>query len=108
MPCEEEIKPQPGDIRVHKHCISPFHNTGLSDILKGLEITDVVITGVATHGCPGMAAIYAANDGFGVVFVEDATGSFSQDIHDKWIELHNGMYFRVASTEEVIKELSTV
>ena len=100
------LAPRHDEIVVEKRSISAFNSTGIESILHRLRVEDLVIVGVATNYGVGHAAIDAADRGFGVVVVKDATAAYSQATHDEWLAAHEAYYFRSLSTGEVIAELS--
>jgi ureidoacrylate peracid hydrolase len=69
----DELKPQPGDIQLHKTRYSGFFNSQLDSVLRARGIRHLVFTGIATNVCVESTL----RDGFfleyfGVV-LEDAT-----------------------------------
>lgn len=46
-----DIKPEQGDVVVEKSYADAFHNSTLDQVLKSLNITDLVITGLQTAYC---------------------------------------------------------
>ena len=114
MPCRpgmreydwlDGIGPAPGEIVVEKRSVSAFTTTGLEGLLRGMGVSGLVFTGVATHLGVGAAAIDAADRGFSVTVVDDATATFSQDLHDAWLRRNSPVYLRALETAAVIREL---
>jgi nicotinamidase-related amidase len=68
----QELDPQPGDILVTKYARSAFTGTGLAETLRGLGVTQVVITGVSTSGGVESTARDAHELGFNVTLPVDA------------------------------------
>lgn len=99
------LAPLHNEIIVEKRSISAFNSTGIESILHRLPVEDVVIVGVATNYGVGHTAIDAADRGFGVVVVKDASAAYSEATHNEWIAAHEAYYFRALSTDEVIAEL---
>jgi nicotinamidase-related amidase len=100
------LAPRGNEIIVEKRSISAFNSTGIESILHRLRVEDIAILGVTTNYGVGHAAIDAADRGFGVVVVKDATAAYSQATHDEWLAAHEAYYFRSLTTDEVIAELS--
>ncbi|MES3107894.1 pyrimidine utilization protein B [Sphingomonas aurantiaca] len=69
----DALKPQPGDIRVHKTRYSAFFNSQLDSILRSRGIRNLVFVGIATNVCVESTL----RDGFHLeyfgVMLEDAT-----------------------------------
>ena len=99
------LAPLPNEIIVEKRSISAFNSTGIESILHRLPVEDIVIVGVATNYGVGHTAIDAADRGFGVVVVKDASAAYSEATHTEWLAAHEAYYFRALSTDEVISEL---
>ena len=114
MPCRpgmreydwlEGIGPADGEVVVEKRSVSAFTTTGLEGLLRSMGVSHGVFTGVATHLGVGAAAIDAADRGFSVTVVDDATATFSQDLHDEWLRRNSPVYIRALETAAVIREL---
>ena len=69
----DELKPQPGDIQLHKTRYSAFFNSQLDSILRSRGIRNLVFVGIATNVCVESTL----RDGFHLeyfgVMLEDAT-----------------------------------
>ncbi|WP_430335930.1 cysteine hydrolase family protein [Rhodococcus sp. ACT016] len=78
----EQVDPQPGDIRVTKRARSGFTGTGLADRLHSLEVTQVVVVGLATSVGVETTALDAYERGFHVTLPVDA-------MTDRTLERHN-------------------
>ncbi len=69
----DALKPQPGDIRVHKTRYSAFFNSQLDSVLRSRGIRNIVFVGIATNVCVESTL----RDGFHLeyfgVMLEDAT-----------------------------------
>lgn len=53
-------------------------STGLSDYLKGRNVDQVYLVGLAADFCVGFSALDALNEGFDTYLVEDATRAISE------------------------------
>ncbi|GAA4622405.1 hypothetical protein GCM10023113_03230 [Cellulomonas oligotrophica] len=86
--------------------MSPFHGTSLDTVLRNLGVTTVVVTGVWTNMAVEHSARDAADHGYEVVVVADATSS----INAQWQEAALGFALTnivtVATTAEVVAALS--
>lgn len=68
-------------IRINKTQYDAFHNTTLEDILKKLDIIQVIICGVMTHLCCETTARSAFMRGFEVFFTVDGTATYNEALH---------------------------
>ena len=102
----EEIKPSEEDIIINtKTRYSAFYKTELEKILKSLDITDLVITGVMTNYCCETTARDAFNRDFRVFFIADATATDDPFLHNATLcNLASG-FAVILETEETIKFL---
>jgi len=103
-----ELTPQPGELVLNKTTIGAFASTGLEAALRGMGITEIVVTGVSTNNCVGMTAMEAADRQFGVVLVDDATGTCSDEMQAATAKTFRRLWGRVATTDEVLAELGAV
>lgn len=75
----DALKPQPGDIRVHKTRYSAFYNSQLDSILRARDIRNLIFVGIATNVCVESTL----RDGFHLeyfgVMLEDATHQLGPD-----------------------------
>jgi nicotinamidase-related amidase len=67
-----ELEQQAGDLLVTKYARSAFTGTGLAERLRGLGVTQVVVTGIATGGGVESTARDAHEQGFHVTLPVDA------------------------------------
>jgi nicotinamidase-related amidase len=76
-----EFEPQPGDIVASEHwCSSGFANTDLDLLLKRHGIQRVIVIGLIAHTCVEATVRFAAELGYDVTLVGDATADYS-DAH---------------------------
>ncbi|MDA1189911.1 MAG: cysteine hydrolase [Chloroflexi bacterium] len=101
-----EVFPTPDELVVDKLTSSAFHNTMVDHALRNFGITDVVITGVLTDMCILGTARVAAELGYNTLIAEDACGTLTQRAHDEALLMHARVFGRVATTADVIAELS--
>lgn len=69
------------DIHVRKHQWGAFHGTDLDVQLRRRGIAQIVIAGIATNMGVESTARAAWEHGYSILFAEDATSSFSTDMH---------------------------
>ena len=78
---DPRVSPLPGETVITKNRYSAFYNTGLFDILKRANVSEIVITGVMTNICCESTARDAFFRDLMVRFVADATGSVKEEMH---------------------------
>jgi nicotinamidase-related amidase len=73
-----EFQPKPGDIVAQEHwCSSGFANTDLDLQLKKHGIHKLIVIGLIAHTCVEATVRYAAELGYEVTTVRDATADYS-------------------------------
>jgi nicotinamidase-related amidase len=77
-----ELDRQPEDIVVTKQARSAFTGTGLAERLRGLGVSQVVVTGIATSSGVESTARDAHEQGFHVTLPVDAMTDSTADRHD--------------------------
>jgi gluconolactonase len=79
---EPVVQPQPGDIVVEKQRMSSFNSTTLDTKLRGLAATTVVCCGAWTNWAVEHTCRDAADHGYDVVVVTDATATISEEFQN--------------------------
>ena len=113
---KEEVKPLPGEMLFTKSTNSAFIGTGIEAYLREQNISSLVIVGLTTDHCVSASTRTAADLGFKVTLISDATATFERrgfnGVHYSAEEVHNinlvsldGEFCTVRSTEEILKEL---
>jgi nicotinamidase-related amidase len=76
------LKPLADDCHIFKQHGNSFEETNLGEILRAKNVTDLVITGMVTHGCVRATTIGALECGYNVTLVQDGHSSYSKDAAD--------------------------
>jgi len=114
---KEEAQPLPGEKQFSKTVNSAFIGTELEKYLQERDITSLVIVGLTTDHCVSTSTRMAANLGFNVTLVSDATATFDRegydgalysadDIHKINLVSLNGEFCIVRSTEDVLNGIA--
>ncbi|MFI5866076.1 isochorismatase family protein [Streptomyces sp. NPDC051546] len=77
---------QPGDVRIVKHTVGAFHETGLDERLRDLGVDTLVLAGLVTTMGVESTARAASDLGYELEFVADAMSGFAADEHDFTVE----------------------
>ena len=78
----DELKPIDGEILLDNYSPSGFSSTPLDVILRARGITNLVISGIATHVAVESTTREAFNQGYTVYTLEDCCTSTTQEIHE--------------------------
>jgi len=105
-----EFAPQPGDIVALEHwCSSGFANTDLDVLLKQHGIHQLIVIGLIAHTCVEATVRYAAELGYEVTMVKDATASYSEEAMHAALAINIPNYARaMVTTNEVVDALAAV
>lgn len=100
-----QLDVQPDDILITKNTWNAFYNTSLHEILQKLEITGIVLAGVATSiGVEGTAR-NASEHGYNITFVEDAMTDMHLSAHENSLKTIFPRIGELGTTADVISTL---
>jgi nicotinamidase-related amidase len=110
---KKEALPIPGEPVFQKHVNSAFIGTELETYLRGHDIDSLVLVGMTTDQCVSTTARMAANLGFAVTVVEDATATFEREgpdgkhysadiMHRVELASLNGEFATIESAQEIL------
>ncbi|WCT11079.1 isochorismatase family protein [Mucilaginibacter jinjuensis] len=100
-----QLDVQPDDILITKNTWSAFYNTPLHEILQKLDITGIVLAGVATSiGVEGTAR-NASEHGYNITFVEDAMTDMHLSAHENSLKSIFPRIGELGTTADVISTL---
>ena len=105
-----EFAPQPGDVVALEHwCSSGFANTDLDLQLKKHGIHKLIVMGLIAHTCVEATVRYAAELGYDVTMVKDATASYSDKEMHAALEVNIPNYANaIVTTKEVVEAISSL
>ena len=89
---------------VHKEHGNAFEDTVLDAALKSGQVTNVVVTGLVTHGCVRATCTGALQLGYRVTLVKDGHSSYSKQaakLIDEWNQKLSAMNVVLRSTSEI-------
>src|SRR5262245_10439930 len=105
-----EFEPQPGDIVALEHwCSSGFANTDLDLQLKKHGIHQLIVIGLIAHTCVEATVRYAAELGYEVTVVRDATADYSDEEMHAALDVNIPNYASaVVTTEDIVNTISSL
>ena len=105
-----ELAPQPGDIVALEHWgSSGFANTDLDLQLKKHGIHQLIVIGLIAHTCVEATVRFAAELGYQVTVVKDATASYSDKEMHAALDINIPNYASaILTTEEVVDSISSL
>jgi ureidoacrylate peracid hydrolase len=105
-----EFTPQPGDIVAQEHwCSSGFANTDLDLQLKQHSIHKLIVIGLIAHTCVEASVRYAAELGYQVTVVKDATASYSEEHMHAALDVNLPNYASaIVTANEVIESIKAL
>ncbi len=102
----EAIAPIDGETVINKTSMGAFNSTAIDQMLRNMNVTTVIATGVSTECCVATTARDAADRGYHVLLVEDACTAVTPYLQESSLVTFAAMFGRVASTEDTIRELT--
>src|SRR5262245_55710841 len=97
------FEPHPGDIVTHEHwCSSGFANTDLDLQLRTHGIEQLIVTGLIVNACVEATVRDAAERGYKVTVVRDATAGTSQDAMHAALDVNMPEYASDIVTADVL------
>src|SRR5215813_9216795 len=103
-----EFTPQAGDIVAQEHwCSSGFANTDLDLLLKRHGIQRLIVIGLLAHTCVESTVRFAAELGYDVTMVRDATASFTDEQMHAALDVNIRNYAgAVVTTDQIVDAIS--
>ena len=104
-----EFTPQPGDIVAQEHwCSSGFANTDLDLQLKKHGIHKLIVIGLIAHTCVESTVRFAAELGYEVTLVKDATADYAEEMMHAALHLNIPNYANaIVRTDEIVETISS-
>jgi ureidoacrylate peracid hydrolase len=105
-----EFAPGPGEIVAEEHwCSSGFANTDLDLQLKKHGIHQLIVIGLIAHTCIEATVRYAAELGYEVTVVKDATADYSDEMMHAAFDVNMPHYASaIVTTDEIVDAISSL
>ena len=105
-----EFEPQPGEIVAQEHwCSSGFANTDLDLLLKKHGIHQLIVMGLIAHTCVESTVRFAAELGYDVTLVKDATADYTDEFMHAALVINLPNYASaIVTTQEVVEAISSL
>ena len=106
----DELKPKAGEIVAAEHwCSSGFANTNLDLMLKRHGIHELIVIGLIAHTCIEATVRFAAELGYEVTVIRDATADYSDGEMHAALEVNLPNYASaIVSTDEIVDSISSL
>jgi nicotinamidase-related amidase len=101
----DELKPLHNELVITKGASGVFNATAIDQILRNLGIDTLIMTGVVTNYCVETAVRDAGDRGYNVILVDDGCAAMSEEHQKLALEILNGVYCTVKTTDEVLHEI---
>ena len=104
------FEPQPVDIIAQEHwCSSGFANTDLDLLLKKHGIHKLIVIGLIAHTCVEATVRFAAELGYEVTMVKDATADYSDREMNAALEVNIPNYANaIVTTDAIVESLASL
>ncbi|MDM0022286.1 isochorismatase family cysteine hydrolase [Variovorax saccharolyticus] len=105
-----EFAPLPGEIVAQEHwCSSGFANTDLELQLNRHGIHQLIVVGLVAHTCVEATVRYAAEIGYEVTVVRDATASYTEEQMHSALDVNMPNYANaIVTTEQIVASISSL
>lgn len=101
----DEVKPEENEVVLNKTASGAFVSTNIEYILRNMQVAELFVVGVYTNECVSSSVRSAADLGFDVRLVSDATAAITEDLHEATLLTSKDRYARVLTTNEAIEQL---
>ena len=105
-----EFAPLPGETVAQEHwCSSGFANTDLDLLLKKHGIQKLIVIGLIAHTCVESTVRFAAELGYEVTVVRDATADYSEKDMHAALDISLPSYANaIVTTHEIVQSISSL
>ena len=109
----ENVAPLPGEIVIEKHFPNSFRDTGLTEHLGAMEVSELVICGMMSHMCIDATTRAAFDLGYGCTVAHDACAGRGLEfqgiripaarVHGAFMAALGAVYARILCVREIIE-----
>ncbi|MBS4015554.1 MAG: cysteine hydrolase [Candidatus Latescibacteria bacterium] len=99
----DQLKPLQSEKIIFKHRYSAFYNTDLEIYLRGLSVTDLIITGIMTGICVESTARDAFFRDFRIFVVGDGTAAGEKELHINSLKILAYAFAYVTDTKNILR-----
>lgn len=103
----DELKPQDGEHLVIKKGFGGFANTPLDTILRTMDVTTCVVTGVTTCVCVSTTVRGGVEHNYRMILVKDAVAEVNRATHEAELQTMGRIFADVKTTDEVVVMLAS-
>jgi len=101
-----ELNPTKKDSVLEKHTYDIFFNTDMDEMLRGMGVKKLVLTGVVTEICVQNSAAGAFLRGYEIAVPEDCVASPDESVHRASLEYMKRVYgVNITNSNELIKRV---
>ncbi len=101
----DELKPQAHELVLDKNASGAFNGTAIDQLLRNMGIETLIVAGIATDMCVETTSRDAADRGYNVVVVEDATATYYAEHHRAALSALSRVFTKVWTTDQVLAGL---
>jgi len=102
----DELRPLPNELVLDKNASGAFNGTAIDQLLRNMDIETLVVAGIASDMCVETTSRDAADRGYNVIVVEDATATYYAEHHRAAMSGMARVFTQVWSTDEVLRALA--
>ena len=103
-----EVGPVGDEIIIPKTASGIFNCTNIEYVLRNLRVEYLVLYGVCTDQCVETTVRDACDRGFMVTLLPDCCATHEERRHDNSIDMMDGHYARVRTTDEMLAEFAAL
>lgn len=103
-----ELAPLTDELVIDKNSTGAFNSSALDHYLRALGLENLVVTGVSTNHCVESTARDAADRGYNVILVSDATFTSDPQAQEATLYTFARAFGAVKTTDQVMAELGAL
>jgi len=101
-----EVAPEPGEIVITKVSTAAFNGSDLDTVLRNRGIDTLLVTGLVTDGCVEGTVRGAADRGYKVFLIEDASASWTRAQHAAAVRILGRWSARLLDTDAALRRIA--